>query len=146
MISSDPTEFRFRQGDTDSLLFQKLESLRRAITSTGTTGRTLYVSITDGLPDADPAEPLYTVVLRENVRFGQIIGRAGVPSAIPASIRFQLDGVPNGSINFAAGASEATDALLYHTYPAGSLLEIFAPSQVDHTLDNVSLSIPIAVG
>lgn len=146
MISSDPTQFRFRPGDTESLLFQKLEHLRRAISSTGSTGRTLYVSITDGLPEAEPDEPLYTLVLRETLSMGQIVGRAGVTSTTPATLRFEIDGEPNGSIDFPPNSSESIDSLIAHVYPAGSLLEIFPPGETNHTLDNVSLSIPIAVG
>lgn len=143
-----PSLFQFRQADTENLHFQKLEALRRAIAgqSSASTPRTWYISFTGGLPDADPARPLLTLLVRESFTLGQIEGHADIVSAIAASIRFEKDGVDNGSVIFGASESEALDAVDSHYYPAATLLEIFPPSATGHTLDDVSLSIPITVG
>jgi hypothetical protein len=134
----------FRQGDSSNAHFYKLEKLRRAVVAAGATVRTLRLSITDGLPEADPDEPLirFRLGADENWTIGDITADAGDAATGTVAFRFKKDGVDNGEIEFTGAAGTATDV---EPYGPGDLFELYPPLVADATLDDVSISIPVTV-
>lgn len=137
-------QIRFRQNDSEQTHIQKLEFLRSQVAAGLGVTRTLYMSITDGLPAADPDEPLLRVRMRNAATIGEIEADAGDAATGTVAFRLKKNGADNGEIEFTGttGTPTITDAL----YPDGSLLELYPPLVADATLDDVSISIPLSVG
>ena len=135
-------EITFRVGDSDNTRVQKLEVMRRAVVNSNSS-RTLYISISDGLPDADPDEPLFRVRMRENTTLGAVVADAGDAATGTPAFRVRKDGADNGGISFTGtvGTGNITESF----YEAGSLFELLPPDPADATLDDVSISIPVTV-
>lgn len=141
MISTVLSELTFRQTDTPSGRAQKLEVLKNALTLDAQ--RSLYVSITDGLPTAHPAAPLLRYRVEQNWTLGVAIGDAAIAATGTAVFPVKKNGVANGNISFTG--TVATDAITSHIYLVGSLFELYPPATADATLDNISISIPLTV-
>jgi hypothetical protein len=133
----------FKNPEHEPIRVQKLNTLASRVTTLETGGdKILYLSVTDGLPDADPDEPLLRVRVQRNWTIDSIQAEAGDGATSPTALRFRKDGVANGQILF-TGTNGVASGI--GDYPAGSLLEVYPPEIADPTLDDLSISIRVSL-
>lgn len=136
------TNLRFRNFDTIPTRTQKLEILREKVVDAASL-RTMMFSFVEGLPTANPAEPLVRIVLLNSIATGAIIATAGNAATGTVAFRFFKNGVANGTVSFTGTTGTEVGV---GDWAAGDTFEIYPPTTADPTLDDVSISIPVTIG
>lgn len=132
---------RFRNFDSVPTRTQKLELLRER--TAGLSNRTMMLSFVEGLPTANPAEPLVRIILLEPMTTGAIVATAGNAATGTVAFRFFKNGVANGTVSFTGTTGTESGV---GDWAAGDRFEIYPPTTADPTLDDVSISIPVTLG
>lgn len=142
IAAQTPAEFQFRPNDTDPTRTQKLELLRRAFVLFDGQ-QTLNLSIVD-LPTADSAEPLFRHRVRDTSwTFLNGLADSSIAASGTPAIRLRKNGVQVGTITFTG-----TTGVVSFSNPAfanGDLFEIYPPAAADPTLDQLSVTLTVAI-
>lgn len=101
----------------------------------------LILNIT-GMPDADPAEPLFEFEAPAGGVVFTGVGdeiSAGVAATAPSALRMFKNGVACGTITFTgtAGVASFSDS----TFTAGDLFALYPPLSIDATLDRLRITL-----
>jgi hypothetical protein len=99
------------------------------------------ISIMD-MPIADPAEPLFRMLLSDDMSFIGGAGNAGIAATAPSALRIRKNGAANGTITFTGTA--AVVSFTDPDYAAGDIFELYPPVAVDATLDWISITLGVA--
>lgn len=95
----------------------------------------------NGLPSADPAEPLYEIEIPEGgfTFTGVDFISAGVAATASTVLRYFKNGAANGTLTFtgSAGTSNFSDS----TYAEGDLFGLYPPLTADATLDRLRITL-----
>lgn len=100
----------------------------------------LPVSIVD-LPLADPAEPLFRWRLPVAVTISGSSADANVAATSPSALRIRKNGLANGTVTFTG--TSGVFVITSGAYGAGDLFELYPPTSIDATLDQVSITFSI---
>jgi hypothetical protein len=149
--ASGVTTFMGRAGVVSLLLADVMTAL--GITLSGNGGKALVIndagtaivpatgkmpiSIID-LPTATPSKPLIRWEIPEPMTFAGGIGNAGVAATAISVLRFFKNGVQVGTASFTG--TTGTIAMTA-SYSAGDIFELYPPTSIDATLDQVSITL-----
>jgi hypothetical protein len=137
-------DITFREGDSRNTRTQKLEFLRRAVAESAGASRTLHISVMDGLATADPDEPLFAFRPTTRTTIGEIVATAGDAASAPTTLRLRVNGGPIGTLVFTGttGVANISDDVIEE----GELFELYPPLVADPDLDDLAISIQVALG
>ena len=98
----------------------------------------LPISIVD-LPLADPTEPLLRWELTAGMQFVDGDATAGIAASASSALRVRKNGSANGTITFTGTTGVVSITNL--VYAPGDLFELYPPTSIDATLDQVSITL-----
>ncbi len=101
----------------------------------------LPISIVD-LPLASTSEPLLRWRFDSAVTLAGSSADAGIAATSPSALRVRINGAANGTVTFTGTAG--VFSLTSGAYGAGDLFELYPPTTVDATLDQVSITFDIS--